>query len=81
MRKLEKNVIKDKISTAAEVLGLTPYLKRYPRALSGGQRQRVAMGRAIVRDPQVFLLMSPYQTLMPNSVCKCGQKSESFING
>lgn len=63
MRKLEKNVIKDKISTAAEVLGLTPYLKRYPRALSGGQRQRVAMGRAIVRDPQVFLFDEPLSNL------------------
>ena len=54
MRKLDRTLIKEKIDTAAEVLGLTPYLKRYPRALSGGQRQRVAMGRAIVRDPSGF---------------------------
>ena len=48
---------------AAEILGLTPYLGRYPRALSGGQRQRVAMGRAIVRDPQVFLFDEPLSNL------------------
>ena len=47
----------------AEILGLEPYLKRYPRQLSGGQRQRVAMGRAIVRDPQVFLFDEPLSNL------------------
>src|SRR6202171_2309670 len=44
-----------RVDVAAKILGLTEYLDRYPRQLSGGQRQRVAMGRAIVRDPQVFL--------------------------
>ena len=63
MRGLDRNLIKEKINTAAEVLGLTPYLNRYPRALSGGQRQRVAMGRAIVRDPQVFLFDEPLSNL------------------
>ena len=63
MRRLDRDLIKEKVSTAAEVLGLTPYLKRYPRALSGGQRQRVAMGRAIVRDPQVFLFDEPLSNL------------------
>ncbi len=48
---------------AAEILGLTDYLARYPRQLSGGQRQRVAMGRAIVRDPQVFLFDEPLSNL------------------
>ena len=48
---------------AADILGLTPYLDRYPRQLSGGQRQRVAMGRAIVRDPQVFLFDEPLSNL------------------
>src|SRR5690606_1410091 len=43
-----------RVQKAADILGLTPLLARYPRQLSGGQRQRVAMGRAIVRDPQVF---------------------------
>ena len=48
---------------AAEILGLAPLLDRYPRQLSGGQRQRVAMGRAIVRDPQVFLFDEPLSNL------------------
>src|SRR4030095_15240723 len=48
---------------AAEILGLVPYLGRYPRQLSGGQRQRVAMGRAIVRDPKVFLFDEPLSNL------------------
>ena len=63
MRGLAKSEINEKVSAAAEILGLTPYLKRYPRALSGGQRQRVAMGRAIVRDPQVFLFDEPLSNL------------------
>ncbi|TGS35888.1 ABC transporter ATP-binding protein, partial [Mesorhizobium sp. M8A.F.Ca.ET.182.01.1.1] len=48
---------------AAEILGLTALLDRYPRQLSGGQRQRVAMGRAIVRNPQVFLFDEPLSNL------------------
>ena len=63
MRKMDKAEIKAKVDLAAEVLGMTPYLHRYPRALSGGQRQRVAMGRAIVRDPQVFLFDEPLSNL------------------
>ena len=51
------------VKRAAEILGLTQLLDRYPRALSGGQRQRVAMGRAIVRDPQVFLFDEPLSNL------------------
>ncbi|WIY52022.1 sn-glycerol-3-phosphate ABC transporter ATP-binding protein UgpC [Devosia sp. YIM 151766] len=51
------------VAKAAEILGLTPLLKRYPRQLSGGQRQRVAMGRAIVRNPQVFLFDEPLSNL------------------
>jgi multiple sugar transport system ATP-binding protein len=51
------------VQRAAEILGLAPYLDRYPRQLSGGQRQRVAMGRAIVRDPQVFLFDEPLSNL------------------
>ncbi|HUS53820.1 MAG TPA: sn-glycerol-3-phosphate ABC transporter ATP-binding protein UgpC [Thermohalobaculum sp.] len=52
-----------RVKTAADILGLTPLLDRYPRQLSGGQRQRVAMGRAIVRDPQVFLFDEPLSNL------------------
>ncbi|MFN6925917.1 MAG: ABC transporter ATP-binding protein [Tabrizicola sp.] len=63
MRGLDKAEIDRKVKRAAEILGLTPYLDRYPRALSGGQRQRVAMGRAIVRDPQVFLFDEPLSNL------------------
>ncbi|HLX27907.1 MAG TPA: sn-glycerol-3-phosphate ABC transporter ATP-binding protein UgpC [Casimicrobiaceae bacterium] len=52
-----------RVKRAAEILGLADYLDRYPRQLSGGQRQRVAMGRAIVRDPQVFLFDEPLSNL------------------
>ena len=63
MRRMDKAEIRTRVDRAAEILGLTPYLNRYPRALSGGQRQRVAMGRAIVRDPQVFLFDEPLSNL------------------
>ena len=62
-RKVDPAEIKQRVERAAEILGLTPYLDRYPRQLSGGQRQRVAMGRAIVRDPQVFLFDEPLSNL------------------
>jgi len=55
--------ISDRVNRAADILGLKPLLERYPRQLSGGQRQRVAMGRAIVRDPQVFLFDEPLSNL------------------
>ena len=58
-----KSVMDAKVGRAADILGLEPYLERYPRQLSGGQRQRVAMGRAIVRDPQVFLFDEPLSNL------------------
>ncbi len=63
MRGMAKAEIAERVSRAADILGLKPYLDRYPRALSGGQRQRVAMGRAIVRDPQVFLFDEPLSNL------------------
>ncbi len=63
LRKTDPAVMKERLDNAAEILGLTPYLNRYPRQLSGGQRQRVAMGRAIVRDPEVFLFDEPLSNL------------------
>ena len=63
LAKREKSVADERVRRAAEILGLTDLLERYPRQLSGGQRQRVAMGRAIVRDPQVFLFDEPLSNL------------------
>ncbi len=63
LAKQPKAQIDAKVGRAAEILALTPLLDRYPRQLSGGQRQRVAMGRAIVRDPQVFLFDEPLSNL------------------
>ncbi|MBP2233964.1 multiple sugar transport system ATP-binding protein [Sinorhizobium kostiense] len=58
-----KDQCRKRVETAAEMLQLTPYLERLPRQLSGGQRQRVAIGRAIVRDPKVFLFDEPLSNL------------------
>ena len=63
MAKADKVTLEAKVKRAAEILALDALLERYPRQLSGGQRQRVAMGRAIVRDPQVFLFDEPLSNL------------------
>ena len=63
LRSVPKDEIRKKVLDAARVLGLEEYLERYPKNLSGGQRQRVAMGRAIVRDPDVYLFDEPLSNL------------------
>jgi multiple sugar transport system ATP-binding protein len=63
LRKLPKAEVKERVRQAAQTLEIEEYLKRKPRALSGGQRQRVAMGRAIVREPQAFLMDEPLSNL------------------
>jgi len=63
LRKASREEIQARVARSAEILGLGPLLHRLPRELSGGQRQRVAMGRAIVRDPQVFLFDEPLSNL------------------
>ena len=63
LRKMPKDEIDKRVKWAAEVLDITQYLERKPKALSGGQRQRVAIGRAIVREPKVFLMDEPLSNL------------------
>jgi multiple sugar transport system ATP-binding protein len=63
IKKLPKDEIEKRVQNAAQILGLESFLQRKPRALSGGQRQRVAMGRAIVREPAVFLMDEPLSNL------------------
>ena len=63
LRKMPKDEIDKRVRWAAEVLDITQYLERKPKALSGGQRQRVAIGRAIVREPKVFLMDEPLSNL------------------
>ena len=66
--------VDERVNKAAEILGLTVLLDRFPRQLSGGQRQRVAMGRAIVRDPQVFLFDEPLSNL--DAKLRCAMRTE-----
>src|SRR6201999_2044248 len=63
LRKTPQSEVEARVRRAAEILDVTPYLARFPKQLSGGQRQRVAMGRAIVRDPKVFLFDEPLSNL------------------
>ena len=63
LKHMDKKTIDEKVREAAEILGITEYLDRKPKALSGGQRQRVAIGRAIVRQPKVFLMDEPLSNL------------------
>ena len=69
LKKMPKAEINQRVQDAAEILGITQYLARKPKALSGGQRQRVAIGRAIVREPT------------PSSATRCAPRSSSCANG
>ena len=86
LRRLPKKEIRDRVNDAATILGIEPYLKRKPKALSGGQRQRVAVGRAIVRQPQVFLFDEPLSNLdakmrvqMRTEITKLHQKLQATM--
>ncbi|MCB9992799.1 MAG: sn-glycerol-3-phosphate ABC transporter ATP-binding protein UgpC [Hyphomicrobiaceae bacterium] len=76
--KVGKDETQKRVANAAAILGLEPYLKRYPRHLSGGQRQRVAMGRAIVRNPAVFLFDEPLSNL--DAKLRVQMRSEIKLN-
>ena len=73
LRKVPKEEIDKKVREAAEILDITQYLERKPKALSGGQRQRVAIGRAIVRDPKVFLMDEPLGRAAVQPGCQAAQ--------
>lgn len=77
LRKENKNVIHQKVMAAAEILGLTEQLNKKPKQLSGGQRQRVAMGRAIVRNPKVFLFDEPLSNL--DAKLRAGMRREILL--
>ncbi|MCZ8282623.1 MAG: sn-glycerol-3-phosphate ABC transporter ATP-binding protein UgpC [Aquidulcibacter sp.] len=74
VRKMPKAEIEKRVQEASAILGLDPYLDRKPKALSGGQRQRVALGRAIVRDPSVFLFDEPLSNL--DAKLRTGMRAE-----
>jgi len=79
LKKFPKPEIRERVQAAARILDITDLLDRRPKQLSGGQRQRVAMGRAIVRNPKVFLSTSRYRTSMPNCASRCAPRSRKSI--
>ena len=80
-RKMPKAEIAEKVGEAARILGLTEWLERKPAQLSGGQRQRVAMGRAIVRNPSVFLMDEPLSNLDAKLGCRCAPRFDDPADG
>ena len=78
LARVPKDEVKRRVDNAAAILGLEPYLQRHPRHLSGGQRQRVAMGRAIVRNPRVFLFDEPLSNL--DAKLRVQMRSEIKLN-
>jgi multiple sugar transport system ATP-binding protein len=80
-RRTPKPEVRRRVTEVAQLLGLTEYLGRKPAALSGGQRQRVAMGRAIVREPQAFLMDEPLSNLDAKLGCRCARHWPSCTRG
>ena len=81
IKKMPKAETDRRVQEAARILELEHYLKRRPGQLSGGQRQRVAMGRAIVRQPAVYLMDEPLSTSTPSCACRCAPRSPSSSTG
>jgi multiple sugar transport system ATP-binding protein len=77
LRGIASDEIKRRVADAAQMLGLVDMLERQPRVLSGGQRQRVALGRALVRQPKVFLLDEPLSNLDASCACRCAWRSRA----
>ena len=81
LRKTAKADIATRVDEVARILGLEEMMERKPGELSGGQRQRVAMGRAIVREPQAFLMDEPFPTSTRSCASRCARSSRACTSG